>query len=160
MNAVRVGILGAVVVLVVTGCTASRTSDVPVTLPLDVPAPPPLDSSAVDIGAAVYRSSCAACHGPNLEGAADWKDRNDDGTWRPPPMDSTGHTWHHSDSLLTNIITNGSNDPDSAMVGWGESLSTAEIAAVIEFFKSTWGPDERAFQWTVTWQETQRGETG
>ena len=41
-----------------------------------------------------YQEYCASCHGVNLEGQANWRSRNQDGTLPAPPHDETGHTWH------------------------------------------------------------------
>ena len=122
----------------------------------DAPAVPDLDTSRVIAGQFIYLQSCAVCHQPNLSGAADWMTRDQDGRLKPPPMDSTGHAWHHSDSLLIEVVSDGSFDPDSNMKGFADRLSDTEIADVIEFLKSNWGAEERSFQWFVTWQETQR----
>lgn len=123
------------------------------------PPVPPIDLQGAERGERLYASTCAACHGTDLSGADDWKTPNPDGTFKPPPMDSSGHTWHHSDQLLTDIITNGSTAPGSAMVGFRDLLSGDDIGDVIAYLKSSWGADERFFQWAVTWQESEREAT-
>jgi len=122
----------------------------------DAPPAPELDERRVTAGQFTYMENCAICHQPNLSGTADWKIRDKDGRLKPPPLDSTGHAWHHSDSLLIEVVTDGSFDADSNMSGFASRLSDTEIADVIEFLKSKWGPEERTFQWFVTWQETQQ----
>ncbi len=52
-----------------------------------VPPAPALDSARVAQGAALYAQYCAECHGANLEGAVDWKQRQPDGSLPPPPHD-------------------------------------------------------------------------
>ena len=47
-----------------------------------------------------YQEYCASCHGVNLEGQANWRSRNEDGTLPAPPHDETGHTWHHETEML------------------------------------------------------------
>ena len=147
-------------VLTITACSASSPeSDYFGTFGLgvdDAPPAPDLDVGRVTAGQFTYLQNCAVCHQPNLSGAGDWKIRDKDGLLKPPPLDSDGHAWHHSDNLLIEVITDGSFDPDSAMKGFAGRLSDTEIADVIEFLKSTWGPDERSFQWFTTWQETQQ----
>ena len=123
----------------------------------EAPAIPEIDRAAAAEGEVLYRANCAVCHGADLAGAPDWRVPDEKGRYKPPPMDSTGHTWHHSDQLLTDIVLNGSPDQKSAMRGFSDRLSTDDVAAILAFFKSRWGPDERRFQWTVTWQESQRG---
>lgn len=150
-------------VIVVSACSANVPEpETPAEFPRiglsveDAPPVPELDASRITAGQFTYLENCAACHQPNLSGAADWKTRDQDGRLKPPPMDSEGHAWHHSDSLLIEVVSDGSFDPESNMKGFADRLSASEIADVIEFLKSTWGPEERSFQWFVTWQETQQ----
>ncbi len=155
----RTASLASAFVLVLAAC--SSTSDAPAG-PLDpdmesIPPIPELDASKVREGEVLYQSQCAACHGADLSGADNWKERNEDGTFKPPPHDASGHTWHHPDQLLTQLIKDGGSSPDSVMPAFGSRLSDEEIAAILDYFKSNWGPEERQFQWMVTWQELQRG---
>ncbi len=122
-------------------------------LPGSAPAFPNLDSALVDEGEGLYQQHCSSCHKPDLSGDVDWKVPDDDGLFRPPPMDSTGHTWHHADRLLIDIIK-GNRGYESNMPQFDGTLEDTEIAMILEYLKSTWGPDERQFQWQVTWQES------
>ncbi len=104
------------------------------------------DSDTVARGAALYAETCAACHGAELEGEADWRARRADGGLRAPPHDATGHTWHHPDAQLfaitkygTEAVTGGAVTSD--MRGFGDLLSDEEIGAVLAFIKAQW-PDE------------------
>ena len=121
----------------------------------DIPAPPPLDRQMVAQGQELYDQYCAACHGLNGAGQLDWKIPNDDGSFKPPPHDISGHTWHHDDDLLLEIVTQGSDFPQSQMPTFGDQLTDDKVKAVLEYIKSWWGPEERAFQWQVTWQAQQ-----
>lgn len=122
----------------------------------DIPPPPPLDPQKVAQGQELYNQYCAACHGISGEGQPDWKTPNEDGSFKPPPHDATGHTWHHADDLLIELVTKGSDFPQSQMPTFGEQLSDEEVQAILEYLKSWWGPEERAFQWQVTWQTQQQ----
>jgi mono/diheme cytochrome c family protein len=86
------------------------------------------------------------------EGQPDWETPNEDGSFKAPPHDASGHTWHHDDELLVNLTTNGSDFPESQMPAFGDTLSEEEIVAIFEYIKTWWGPQERTFQWQVTWQ--------
>ena len=96
------------------------------------------------VGESVYASNCASCHGADLEGQANWQTPNDDGTFRSPPHDESGHTWHHPDSYLLDRIRNGTQGLDanmqalSNMPAYAEQLTDAEIEAVLTFIKSRW----------------------
>ena len=97
-------------------------------------------------GEVLYEETCASCHGPNLEGQGDWQRSGPDGRLPAPPHDETGHTWHHTDSLLFNYTKLGGKetlalqgmDFDSGMPGFGDQLSDPEIWSIIGYMKSTW----------------------
>jgi mono/diheme cytochrome c family protein len=122
----------------------------------NIPPLPTLDVQQVARGEALYAQYCASCHGPNGEGDPNWQIRNADGSFKPPPHDSTGHTWHHADDLLVDLIATGSDFPQTQMPIFGDKLGDEEILAIIEYLKSGWGAEERAFQWQVTWQARQQ----
>lgn len=111
----------------------------------------PEDATLVARGRIVYAAQCAACHGAKLEGQPDWQRRRADGKLPAPPHDASGHTWHHSDQDLFDITKLGLAPfagPDylTDMPAFGESLSDADIRAVIGYIKSTWPDRERARQ--------------
>lgn len=111
----------------------------------------PSDLARVAQGKALYAANCASCHGARGEGEPNWKGSNPDGTYPAPPHDATGHTWHHSDKLLLEIIRDGGARFESAtfksrMPAWGDRLSEEERGAVLAYIKTLWGPDERGFQ--------------
>lgn len=104
---------------------------------------PHTDPARVAAGEDVYRDHCAACHGAALEGEADWRTPGPDGLMRAPPHDETGHTWHHADALLIDIVTRGTEAVvgggyRSNMVGFGDLLTEQEILDVLAYIKSTW----------------------
>lgn len=136
--------------VVACGDDATITDAEPTTV--DDPAPPPLDPDRVAIGADLYGQYCAVCHGADLEGEADWMYPNPDGSFRAPPHDSSGHTWHHTDEHLVSLILHGYGFevPGSRMPAFASILSEDEVRSILDYFKSTWGPEERSFQWEIT----------
>ena len=58
-------------------------------------------------GKIVYQNNCASCHQVNLSGAENWKGLDEDGHRKAPPLNGTGHTWHHDDETLHKIIKYG-----------------------------------------------------
>lgn len=150
-------LLGLAVLAACGNASAGQTSPSPAPLlgNEDVPPVPPLDPQKVTQGQELYNQYCAACHGANGEGQPDWKIPNEDGSFKPPPHDNSGHTWHHADDLLLEIIAQGSDFPQTKMPIFGNQLSDEEILAILEYLKSRWGAEERAFQWQVTWQAQQ-----
>ncbi len=100
-------------------------------------------------GADLYVAHCAACHGADLEGEPNWRQRLDDGRLPAPPHDASGHTWHHDSEALFQLINYGVanliGDPDyeSNMPAYEGVLSDPEIVAVLTYIKSTWPQDIR-----------------
>ena len=109
----------------------------------------------VAIGKRVYDAHCASCHGAKLEGQPHWRERLPSGRFPAPPHDASGHTWHHSDALLFDIVKNGieSHAPpgyQSDMPPYAGRLADAEIWAVLAYIKSTWPEEQRNFQAQVS----------
>jgi Cytochrome c, mono- and diheme variants len=101
-------------------------------------------------GRQVYVDYCASCHGANLEGQPNWKQRLPTGRLPAPPHDATGHTWHHSDRQLFRIVKEGPAAMmpgyETDMPGFGAVLDDGEIAAVLDYIKSTWPERQRGVQ--------------
>ena len=117
----------------------------------------PNDPGQVALGQQTYAVRCATCHGANLEGQPNWKDGPLNGPRPAPPHDATGHTWHHADTLLFDIIKRGgqaSSSPEyqNAMPAFGGILSDDEIWAVLAYLKRSWPPDIQAAQEQVNQQ--------
>lgn len=112
---------------------------------------PILDPARVAEGERIYQANCAVCHGAELEGQPNWQQPKEDGSLPAPPHDESGHTWHHPDELLLEIIAEG-GDPafGGTMPGFEGKLSRAEMAAVVEFIKRDWPIEQREFQWWVS----------
>ena len=109
----------------------------------------PNDTAQVALGERLYAENCASCHGADLGGEANWRERKSDGTLPAPPHDATGHTWHHPDSQLFAYTKQGGAAlaPEgfkSAMPGFGDTLTDAEIWAVLAYIKNRWPTDVRA----------------
>ncbi len=106
----------------------------------------PDDPMATAIGKQIYGKHCAECHGANLEGQSNWRERQPDGRLRAPPHDASGHTWHHPDTMLFNITKVGpaaspGGGRESDMPRYAGVLTDDEIVAVLSYIKSRW-PEE------------------
>ncbi len=104
------------------------------------------DADAIASGVEIYRAYCADCHGADLEGEPNWRDRDSEGYLPAPPHDETGHTWHHPDAQLIAITTLGTEaivggTYRSRMIGFGDTLTATEIRNVLAYVKSTWPPE-------------------
>jgi len=102
-------------------------------------------ASKIELGKQLYNNNCVSCHGANLQGAANWKSLDEDGHRKAPPLNGTGHTWHHSDEQLHQIIKYGLakfvKNYQGKMIGFTDILNDAEITSVLAYIKSTWPKD-------------------
>lgn len=115
-----------------------------------------VDFTQVSHGARLFANHCAECHGARGEGAVNWRQRDADGLFPPPPLNGTGHAWHHPQQMLREVIRNGSPAGQGRMQAWKEKLSDEEIEAVIAWFESQW-PDDVYAAW---YQMNRRAESG
>lgn len=109
----------------------------------------PNDPQIVATGAKIYAENCAACHGANLQGQANWKSPDAEGYLPAPPHDETGHTWHHRDEQLFMLTKYGIGsvagaDYRTRMPAYEDVLSDEQIVAVLSFIKSQWPEDVQA----------------
>lgn len=118
-----------------------------------VPPVPDLDPQQVAQGEVLYNQYCAECHGANLEGEPNWQSARPDGSFPAPPHDDSGHTWHHPDDYLMDVITRGGPAVyNGTMPGFGSQLSASEIEMILDYIKSDWGQEAREFQWWISAQ--------
>ena len=93
-------------------------------------------------GKIIYDSYCVSCHQVNLIGAENWKGLDEDGHRKAPPLNGVGHTWHHDDASLHNIIKYGLakivKDYDGKMIGFGDKINDKQIDSVLSYIKSHW----------------------
>jgi mono/diheme cytochrome c family protein len=127
-----IGVVAAVIYLAIGEPTAEAT------LSAD-----PTNAALVATGQQVYASHCAACHGANLEGQANWRARNGNGRLPAPPHDASGHTWHHDDMSLFQLTKFGlaaliGQPIETDMPAFDGKLSDEEIWAALAYIKSRW----------------------
>ena len=113
------------------------------------------DPQQVALGETVYRQHCAQCHGQNAEGDPDWRRHDAEGMYPPPPLNGTGHAWHHSKQWLKDMVLYGSEPGKGKMPGWRITLSDDEVDAVIAWFQAQW-PDPVY----AAWYENQQRSRG
>jgi mono/diheme cytochrome c family protein len=93
-------------------------------------------------GKIIYESYCVSCHQVNLVGAENWKGLDEDGHRKAPPLNGTGHTWHHDDATLHNIIKYGLakivKNYDGKMIGFGDKINNKQVDSVLSYIKSHW----------------------
>lgn len=126
----------------------------------------PDDAALLQRGEQLYRVHCASCHGANLQGQPNWRERGADGRLPAPPHDDSGHTWHHPDEVLFQLTKDGvakaAGLPDypTNMPAYGGTLSDADIVAVLSWIKSRWTPETRRLHDEVNRQSRQHAPGG
>ncbi|MDH5546365.1 MAG: cytochrome c [Gammaproteobacteria bacterium] len=98
---------------------------------------PVFDRQKVDKGFVIYSAHCQKCHGVNAVGAENWRESDASGKFPPPPLNGTGHAWHHPTKVLKEVIENGTL-PNGNMPAWRDKLSEQDIDNVITWFQSLW----------------------
>lgn len=130
MRSSRTGSVALGLVLLAAGCMA---------------APEQPDDDTLELGAEIYQRSCVQCHGGPSGGQI---------SDVPPVHNANGHTWHHPDCLLREIVRDGlppRADPDRpVMPAFGDELTEEEISAVIDHISTWWTPEQREQQATAT----------
>ena len=93
-------------------------------------------------GKIIYENNCVSCHQVNLVGVENWKGLDEDGHRKAPPLNGTGHTWHHDDATLHNIIKYGLaklvKNYEGKMIGFGDKINDKQIDSVLSYIKSHW----------------------
>lgn len=92
-------------------------------------------------GGRIFKENCASCHGLQGEGAINWQQPGPDGKFQAPPLNGSGHAWHHPLKMLAYVIKNGSPGSQGNMPAWKEKLTDEEIFSVIAWFQSKWPQD-------------------
>ncbi|RDD62051.1 c-type cytochrome [Ferruginivarius sediminum] len=110
-------------------------------------------------GERTYANNCVECHGPAGGGQPDWRQRKANGRMPAPPLNGTGHTWHHPDPHLYAVVSKGvaalaPEGYQSDMKGFGDKLSERETRAVIAYVKQWWAAEIRARQKDITERAT------
>lgn len=105
----------------------------------------PDEKDIVSLGKNIYLENCASCHGKNLEGQANWRQRDAEGYLPAPPHNKDGHTWHHPDEYLFSMTKYGiermiGEKYQNKMPAYETILSDEEIIAALSYIKSTWPP--------------------
>lgn len=111
--------------------------------------PNPHNFTAVMHGARLFQQNCATCHGPVGQGNANWRTRGPDGKYPPPPLNGSGHMWHHPLPVLLSAIREGSIAQGGSMPAWKEKLSEAEMLDIIAWLQSKW-PGQIYQRWQQT----------
>jgi len=109
--------------------------------------PKPTTSNAQDVpdeqlilGETIFQANCASCHGATGQGHQAVKEA--------PALNGSEHSWHHADSQIRTLIRTGGQ----IMPAVGKDFSEQEIEAVMAYYKTWWGKQQRIFQEKVSKQ--------
>lgn len=104
-----------------------------------------LDSPQVVRGRIIYDQHCAECHGAQGKGPIDdWRIRDAEGKFPPPPLDDSAHAWHHPTAVLLEMVREGSPQGQGNMPAWKTRLSEQDMQDVVAYIKSLWS--DQAYQ--------------
>ena len=151
LKVIRLLLLTTALMLLV-GCGGISESDIDATHEVTIVVEP---EQIIYEGKVIYLANCATCHGVNLQGNPNWRSGTDkDGQRLPPPLNGTGHTWHHSPKVLHEIVKYGlkiyDENYEGKMVG-NENLTDEEIYSILEYIKSVW-PEEIRTDYTKNYK--------
>jgi mono/diheme cytochrome c family protein len=132
--------------LSLTGAAAQTVVPQP-PMPEKAAARPKPDFSVVVKGGKLFQQNCARCHGPLGQGRPRWNQADANGKYPPPPLNGTGHTWHHPTRVLKQIIKDGTAKLGGNMPAWKGKLSDDDIDAILEWIKAQW-PDNIYEAWS------------
>ncbi len=97
------------------------------------------DFARLTRGEKLFQQNCATCHGQEAQGVSNWRQRDDAGGKFPaPPLNGTGHAWHHPQKALISTIQNGTVRMGGSMPPWRDKLSDQDIGDIINWFQSKW----------------------
>lgn len=99
------------------------------------------DPAVLARGRELFQTHCAGCHGAGAEGAPDWRRVDAQGKYPPPPLNGSGHAWHHPSAGLKQVIRQGTQKIGGDMPAWGGRLTDQDIDAIIAWFQSLWPPE-------------------
>lgn len=100
------------------------------------------DEAQVARGEDLYTENCLDCHGGESGGEI---------SDSPPPHNANGHTWHHPDCDLTEIILKGpaawgGEVSPTSMPAFEGALTEADVAAILAYIKTWWTDEQREHQ--------------
>ena len=147
----KILIIGAVVTLA--ACSQEGSSTAPAAsattqkiAPAKNSAPPRANFAQVARGGKLFQTNCASCHGARAQGEPNWRQPRADGLNPAPPLNGTGHAWHHPKKMLMRTIKYGTPGGKARMQPWKDKLNDQEIEDITAWFISKW-PKEIYTAW-------------
>ena len=96
------------------------------------------DADATRVGARLYSANCQTCHGEAATGV---------GSIAPAPSHGPdGHTWHHADGQLVDIVLGTLDYPGRIMPRFAGQLTADEVQVILAYLKTNWSEEQKSFQ--------------
>lgn len=92
------------------------------------------------------------------QGASNWQRPGLDGKYPAPPLNGSGHAWHHPQFALKTTIREGTARLGGNMQAWNDKLSDRDIDAVIAWMQSVW-PEEICQAWLAMDEKLRQGNS-
>lgn len=106
------------------------------------------EPASAERGRALYATHCAACHGGRGEGQPDWERRDAMGFYPAPPLDPSGHAWHHPLAQMLQTLETGGGPFGGTMPSFSDVLDEPSRRDVLAWVQSLW-PDDVYAQWAA-----------
>ena len=103
------------------------------------------DDDLIELGRTIYAEDCQVCHGEARTGRG--------GLANAPVHGPDGHTWHHPDGQLRELILGALDYPQKTMPSFVGRLTDSEVDAVLEYIKSNWDTPQLEWQAEVSRNE-------
>lgn len=148
----KIFLLGSVLILAACSQESSSTAPAaPVTSQSIAAAkvistPPRANFAKVARGGKLYQTNCASCHGAQAQGEPNWRQPRADGLNSAPPLNGSGHAWHHPKKMLLRTIKYGTPGGKGRMQPWKDKLNDQQIGDITAWFISKW-PKEVYASW-------------
>ena len=109
------------------------------------------DADLAAQGEQLYAQNCQSCHGDAATGAERL-------TALIPSHGPGGHTWHHADGQIIDIVLGRFTYPGQEMPSFAGTLTEEQVEAILVYIKLGWNEEMLEFQAGVSkgWEELQR----
>lgn len=101
------------------------------------------DAESPQPGAELYAESCQTCHGDPVTGEGRVSPEN-------PAHGPGGHTWHHADGQLVDLVLGRFTYPGREMPSFAETLSDQDVIDILAYLKQGWTSEQREYQSEVS----------
>ncbi len=128
MTAILGLLVGVALIVALASCGGGGSSDDP-----------------IKVGKTIYERDCLVCHGEVRTGEG--------GLANAPVHGPDGHTWHHPDGQLKELILGTLVYPQKTMPSFVGKLTDSEVDAVLEYIKTNWDTPQLEYQAEVSRNE-------